>query len=90
MKGSRRAATWLVDHKLTVIGFWVVVSLILMPLAAGVENKLAVAATVKGSESARVEPASRAHVRTAYSQTEGTAGRKDKWLTRASSTRQLA
>src|SRR6478672_6016670 len=52
---TRRFATAVVDHRRWVIGSWVILAAVLMPLASRVEQRLEVAATIKGSESARVE-----------------------------------
>jgi Predicted drug exporters of the RND superfamily len=52
---TRRLATAVVDHRRWVIGVWVILAAVLMPLASKVEQRLEVAATIKGSESARVE-----------------------------------
>lgn len=55
MKISRRIATTVVDKRRWVVAFWVLVAGLLIPLASKVEDKLEVAATIEGSESARVE-----------------------------------
>lgn len=52
---TRRFATVVVDHRRWVIGTWVILAAVLMPLASKVEQRLEVAATIRGSESARVE-----------------------------------
>src|SRR6478672_12277462 len=52
---TRRFATAVVDHRRWVVGVWIVLAAVLMPLASRVEQRLEVAATIKGSESARVE-----------------------------------
>lgn len=52
---TRRFATVVVDHRRWVIGIWVILAAVLMPLASKVEQRLEVAAMIKGSESARVE-----------------------------------
>jgi RND superfamily putative drug exporter len=52
---TRRFATVVVDHRRWVVGIWVILAAVLMPLASKVEQRLEVAATIKGSESARVE-----------------------------------
>lgn len=55
MRLSRRLAIATVDHRRWVVAFWVVLAIVLVPLASKVEEKLDVAAAIKGSESARVE-----------------------------------
>ena len=55
MKISRGIATAIVDRRRWVVAFWILVAAGLMPLASKVEDKLEVAATIEGSESARVE-----------------------------------
>lgn len=55
MKISRRIATIIVDRRRWVIALWVSIAAVLIPLAAKVEDKLEVAATIDGSESERVE-----------------------------------
>ncbi|HUQ47693.1 MAG TPA: MMPL family transporter [Gemmatimonadaceae bacterium] len=52
---TRRFASIVVDYRKWVIGFWVILAAVLMPMASKVEQRLEVAATIKGSESARVE-----------------------------------
>jgi RND superfamily putative drug exporter len=52
---TRRFATQVVDHRRWVVAIWVILAAVLMPLASRVEQRLEVAATIKGSESARVE-----------------------------------
>jgi len=52
---SRRIATTIIDRRRWVLAFWVVMAALLVPLASKVEDKLEVAATIQGSESARVE-----------------------------------
>jgi Predicted drug exporters of the RND superfamily len=52
---TRRIATLVVDHRRLVVAFWILAACVLMPLASKVEQRLDVAATIKGSESARVE-----------------------------------
>ncbi len=52
---TRRFATAVVDHRRLIVGVWVVLAAVLMPLASKVEQRLEVAATIKGSESERVE-----------------------------------
>ncbi|MEO7368581.1 MAG: MMPL family transporter [Gemmatimonadaceae bacterium] len=55
MKISRQIATTIVDRRRWVFSFWLLVAAVLVPLASKVEDKLEVAATIDGSESARVE-----------------------------------
>jgi len=55
MKISRRLATTIVDRRRWVVAFWIVLAALLVPLASKVEDRLEVAATIQGSESARVE-----------------------------------
>ena len=52
---TRRFATVVVDHRRWVVGVWIVLAAVLMPFASRVEERLEVAATIQGSESARVE-----------------------------------
>ncbi len=55
MKISRQIATTIVDRRRWVVTFWLLMAALLVPLASRVEEKLEVAATIDGSESARVE-----------------------------------
>src|SRR5688500_10146594 len=48
-------AAWLVGYRQVVMAGWVFLALALAPIAADVKEKLSVAATVPGSESAQVE-----------------------------------
>ena len=59
---TRRFATVVVDHQRWVVALWVIVAAMLMPLASKVEQRLEVAATIKGSESARVDQLLAQHV----------------------------